>query len=104
MKQTERVSLECVGEIRQDCKAVSVLGKNCRQCVEGSRGGHYFLLGRMRKGWMEQVTIELDLEHVQMRGTTSRTKQKVGKCIVLQKLTSTCSVFHLLKILFCPVP
>lgn len=61
--------------------------KESQMFVDHSRGGcHYFLLGRMRKGLIEQVTIELNLEHLQMRGKTSRTKQKVETCMVFQKL------------------
>lgn len=56
------------------------------KCVEGSRrGGHYFLPGTIRKGFMEQVAVELVFEHIQIRGKkmAGQKKKKVEKCMVL---------------------
>ena len=68
MKQTWRVLLECVGEIRQIYKATNVMIK----CVEASGGRrHYYLPGRIRKGFMDQGTVEL--VSVQIKGKADRT-------------------------------
>lgn len=95
MKQTRRVLLECIGEIRQIYKATNVMIK----CVEASGGRrHYYLPGRIRNGFMDQGTVEL--VSVQIKGKADRTKKKKEKCIVLYKQNNTCSIFRLLKILF----
>lgn len=45
--------------------------------VEDSGGGrHYYLPRRIRKGFMDQVTVEPAMEHVQIRGKTNRTEKK----------------------------
>ena len=79
MKQTRRVLLECVGEIRPIYKATNVMIK----CVEASGGRrHYYLPGRIRKGFMDQVTVEL--VSMQIKGKAGRTK-KIEKWLVLYK-------------------
>lgn len=70
-KQTWRVLLECVGEIRQIYKATNVMIK----CVEASGGRrHYYLPGRIRKGFMDQVTVEL--VSVQIKRESWQNKKK----------------------------
>lgn len=56
------------------------------QIVSGGlkRRTKLFSAVKNEEGLDEQVTTELDLEHVQTRGKTSRTKQKVGMCMVVQ--------------------
>ena len=45
------------------------------KCVEASGGRiHYYLPGRIRKGFMDQVTVEL--VSVQIKGKASSTKKK----------------------------
>lgn len=67
-KQTRRVLLKCV---RQIYKATNVMIK----CVEASGGRiHYYPPGRIRKGFMDQVTVEL--VSVQIKGKASSTKKK----------------------------
>lgn len=54
--------------------------------MEESGGGrHYYLPQRIRKGFMEQVTVQLIFEHMQIRGKVSKSKKKkrVEKCTVL---------------------
>lgn len=92
MKQTRRVLLECIGEIRQIYKATNVMIK-----ASGGRR-HYYLPGRIRNSFMDQGTVEL--VSVQIKGKADRTKKKKEKCIVLYKQNNTCSIFRLLKILF----
>lgn len=73
MKQTQRVFLECVGEIRQIYKATNVMIK-CGGGGASGGGRHYYRPGRIKKGFIDQGIVELFMECVQIRGKISRTK------------------------------